>query len=340
MKSKADMAEQVADLVLSGKVTAPHVTVPVATSTSCATDGTPILMSAGTQLNHGHVHTVRERHESISSFPSYSPPRHAQDATLAASQLQDTHMLHPFAFEQKLHAGAVPVQSHQYGDQNVYLSLLQKRKMLLLEQYRELERRVGTPGTTNLYHQYQQQPQQNHQLVDMQFACDQILQRQQQLPGDHQLLQFQQYQELLSHQRPAASSYTAGTHRNFAQLVVWTVVHTVFFRMLTRMTPTAAQYLGAERPMYDGQAADRPQVKLQERVTASQASGQPSTSDSHPVLLAPPPKQQQSESDDRQMKKQISQDSLSVLAFVSGADRDIANNHVERQAAVHNSTAM
>ena len=126
----------------------------------------------------------------------------------------------------------------------------------------------------------------------------------------------------------------------FAQLVVRTVVRTVVVRMLIRVPPTAAQYRGAERPLYDDQTAHHPQVKVQELVTTGRASGQSTTSDGHAVLLAPPRKQQRSECDDRQMKQQTNQDSLSVLAFVSGADRGIANSHVDRQAAVHNSTVI
>ena len=86
----------------------------------------------------------------------------------------------------------------------------------------------------------------------------------------------------------------------------------------------AEHYLKAERHLYPDQTAQIPPSEVRELAPAIQPSGQRTAAfdaaviESQPVLLAPPEKQHPLQRDSRPMRKQASQDSLSVLALVSG----------------------
>jgi hypothetical protein len=126
---------------------------------------------------------------------------------------------------------------------------------------------------------------------------------------------YQQHQQLL-HPQHIQQSYTGGTY----SLLPMGVYCAADAQFLTDVALLAAQYLGAERRVYSDQTVRHPSSEVRELVAVDQQSVQRTAPfEIQPVLLAPPkrqgPRQQQ---DSKPIQKHPSQDSLSVLALVSG----------------------
>ena len=225
MKSKADMAEEVVGLILSGKVSAPQVRLYATRPASYAMDGTQILKPGGQHSHDDSAHSLRERHELTSSMYF---PEDSSDSQLAriyaaeAHQLQDSRISQHLQSEMEFCGGGSAALPHQYDEEFVQQLLLQRRA-LLSEQQRERERLEGATSTIlSRYYQQQlqqqQQKQQARQLASLQFPPEQTSQEHRQQLEDRQYLNYQQYQQLLlAHQHQhRESSLTRGAHCLYA----------------------------------------------------------------------------------------------------------------------------
>jgi hypothetical protein len=158
MKSKADMAEEVVGLIMSGKVSAPQVRVYGTRPASYAMDGTQILTAVGPHMHGGSAQSVREMHDSTSSVYFPEGGRDSQLArvhALEAHQLQDSRMSQHLQSELELRGGGSAMLPQQY-DADFVRQLLQQRTALLSEQQQERERLEGATSTI-LSRYYQQQ---------------------------------------------------------------------------------------------------------------------------------------------------------------------------------------